>query len=63
MTYPSGMSQKVRSHGLNAALRRAGQSADSLEVLLGAPALREGGQREIDDLRRSHDEKSRSDPD
>lgn len=44
----AGMGQEVRANRLNGALGRAGSLADGLEVLLGRPALGEGGKRPLD---------------
>lgn len=53
------MSEEVRSHGLNVTLDSAGEGADGLEVLVGAPARRQSGEREIDRLNSGHFELQR----
>ena len=48
------MGKEVRAHGLNVALSSSREGANSLEVLLGTPARRQGGEGNVDNLNRSH---------
>ena len=53
-TYSASVGKEVRAHGLNVALSSSREGANSLEVLLGTPARRQGGEGNIDNLNRSH---------
>jgi hypothetical protein len=56
--YSASMGQEVRADGLQVSLCGGRQSANSREILLGAPALRKGWQSNINDLR-SHCDNSK----
>jgi hypothetical protein len=48
------VSQEVRANGLHVALGSTGESTDDLEILLTSPALRQGREGDVDNLRGSH---------
>lgn len=48
------MGKEVRANGLDIALGDSGEGTDRLEVLFGSPALRQGGESNVDNLDRCH---------
>ena len=54
VTLATGVGQEVRANRLHVPLGGSRQSTNRFEVLVGTPALRQGGQGHVDNLRSGH---------